>query len=73
MKDPDFIQQQIQKGTEAKEKVNAELSVLTTKQLIISINLSATKNEVVGTPTCKQVKFFIFLGFIHRHRYRLRI
>lgn len=33
MKDPDFIQQQIQKGTEAKEKVNAELSVLTTKQL----------------------------------------
>jgi len=33
MKDPDFIQQQIQRGTEAKEKVNAELSVLTTKQL----------------------------------------
>ena len=33
MKDPDFIQQQIQKGTEAKEKVNAELSSLSDEQI----------------------------------------
>lgn len=33
MKDPNFIQHQIQKGKEAKEKVNAELSSLSDKQI----------------------------------------
>ncbi len=33
MKDPDFIQQQIQKGIEAKERINAELIMLSGEQL----------------------------------------